>query len=87
MTGYKRVQGKRRRLVVNDELTPKVPFGKDFVSGIGLHPTGKALIEPQPFPPSHRDEISEPLVCKFMRDHGAHALFLHWQKESETFWT
>ena len=37
--------------------------------GLVLHPGGEAFVEPDVVPPLHGDEIAEPLVRHFVRDH------------------
>ena len=35
---------------------------------LGLHPAGKALVEPEVVPPGHGDEVAEPLVRHLVGD-------------------
>ena len=45
----------------------------EVVGGLGLHPGGEALVEPEVVPPGHGDEIAEPLVCELVGDQAENA--------------
>ena len=49
-------------------LQAGLPFRMQGIGGVGLHPAGKAFIQPQIVPPSHGDKVAKPLVRHFMGD-------------------
>src|SRR5665213_35542 len=44
------------------------------INRLVLHPRGEALVEPQVVPPSHGNEIAEPLVRHLMRNDHSNVL-------------
>ena len=50
-------------------LQPDLPVRMHPVGDAGLHPRGKALIEPDIIPPGHGDQIAEPLM-RHLVGHG-----------------
>src|ERR1700722_5529697 len=46
----------------------------EVVGGVGLHPAGEAFVEPEVVPPSHGDQVAEPLMRHFMGNHLKHQL-------------
>src|SRR2546422_6427376 len=47
---------------------PGVPIRVEALRGLGRHPRGEPLVQPQVVPPRHRDQVAEPLVRDLVRD-------------------
>ncbi len=58
------------------ESDPALPLRLPGVHGKQLHERGEGLVEPDAVPPGHGDEIAEPHVRHFVRDHVGDALEL-----------
>ncbi len=50
------------------ERVPDSPVGPVGVAAARLHERGEGLVQPDPLPPLHRDEVAEPHVGEFMVD-------------------
>ena len=50
------------------ERRPALPVGRVGVAGGDLHERGERLVEPDPVPPLHRDEVAEPHVGQLVGD-------------------
>ena len=66
MGGAKRIEP-HRALAPVDAAEQRLPLRVDRGGGLGLHPRGEALVQPDVVPPGHGDQIAEPLVRHFVR--------------------
>ena len=55
---------------------PGVPIRVEALRGLGRHPRGEPLVQPQVVPPRHRDQVAEPLVRDLVRDDAVDLLLL-----------
>ena len=58
------------------ERHPALPLRLPVVDGQDFHEGGEGLVEPDPVPPAHRDEVAEPHVRVLVRDDVGDALEL-----------
>ena len=72
MRGAPRVE-RQRELLLAVAVEPGLPLRIEMLRRLGLHPAGKALIEPEVVPPAHGDEIAEPLMRHLVREDGEDA--------------
>ena len=57
------------RLALHAEAHPPLPLGPEGVDGQYLHEGGEGLVEPDPVPPLHGDQVAEPHVGDLVADH------------------
>ena len=74
MRAAERVKTKSRLKVVGDVSFPHLPLGVEDVARVPRHPCGEALVQPQTIPEVHGDEVTEPLVSKFVLHNLGNAL-------------
>ena len=65
---------RHRRRARDRETFPAFPMRLPGVDREHLHESGERLVEPDPVPPLHRDQVAEPHVGVLMRDDVGHAL-------------
>src|SRR5437870_7893991 len=63
------VAAHRARCGCSDKILPDLPFWIGSVSGLEVHESGEALVQPEIVPPFHCDQISKPHVSNLMGDH------------------
>jgi hypothetical protein len=56
------------RLAIGVEALPQAPFRAERVDAEVLEERREGLIEPDPLPPLHRDQVAEPHVRELVRD-------------------
>ena len=54
--------------MTHNKLSPYVPFWVEMVNGKPSNPCRETLVEPKLTPPIHGNEVTEPLVGKFVGD-------------------
>src|SRR5207302_3037675 len=62
-----------RELLLVVAVEPGLPWRMGMFGGLGLHPAGEPLVEPKIVPPSHGDEVAEPLVRYLVREDDENA--------------
>src|SRR5947207_14282919 len=61
-------------IALNIPGEPNFPVRIEMRGAFAPHPGGETFVQPKIVPPSHSDEIAEPLVRSFMRDDLINAL-------------
>ena len=61
--------------VASEEVLPDIELGIEGVGGEVFNHAGEGFVEPEVVPPSHGDEVAEPLVREFVGDGEGNAVF------------
>ena len=61
--------------IAGEEVLPDIELGIEGVGGKVFNHAGEGFVEPEVVPPSHGDEVAEPLVREFVGDGEGNAVF------------